>query len=158
MHRPLSITGIGIFFLVFFIFSLIYPLFSSYILEKYNVFPQLLNTPLPMVINSVAGSGYSAISYFEYQAFTSKYPSDDNTEGLVVVTTMVIGTAGLAGAIGILKAKNWGRLVIMTVSGIELFFSAFLISLQTFIHVPTLLYSAVLLLWLSRGSIKEYFR
>ena len=158
MQRPLDITAIGIFFLVFFVFSVTYPVFASPVLEKYDILPQLLKTPVPIIMDSIVGAGYEGPSYIAYQIFYSKYPSDPKTERFIDAAILGIGVAGLTGAIGILRGKNWGRIIATSIVMLELFLSVALFTLQTFILLPTAAYSILILFWLSRRKVKHYFR
>ena len=109
-----------------------------------------------MIVNSVVGAGYSGPSYVIYNIFYLQFPADANSEGLSLSVEFGTGFAALAGALGILKGKAWGKNVVMAVVLLELSFCASLLALPSWTLLPTFAYSVLILLYLSRFKARKH--
>ena len=149
MGRPFGTEAVAYFLLVFGVFSLAFPFFVSPLLERYNPARGLLDTPLPMAIDLVVGAGYNGPSFIAYQLFYSQFPADTDTEGLAVASIFLIGIAAFCAAAGLLLGHKWGRRAAMGVALAEISFAASLVTVQTYMLLPTLAYSSLLLAFLA---------
>lgn len=157
MGRPWGVEAAAYFLLAIGASSLALPFFVSPLLEGYDPVRGLLGTPLPMAIDLVVGAGYNGPSFITYQLFYSQFPADTDTEGLAVASIFLIGIAALCAAAGMLLGRQWGRRTAMGVALAELSFAASLVTVQTYMLLPTLAYSILLLVWLSSKDVKGYF-